>query len=84
MIDRLNNVELLIMLSDDVCAQGDELSGEMFVRGRAHVLRFRELSAMLDKARRLLDKAAAVQSVPPARQTRRLDTASGVNAAGCD
>jgi hypothetical protein len=54
MADRLNNVELLVMLSEDVCSQGDELSREIFERGRAHAQRVQEMRAMLDKASSLL------------------------------
>lgn len=56
MADRLNNIELLIMLSEDVCSQGDELTAEMVQRGRAHAQRVQELTGMLDKARALLDR----------------------------
>jgi hypothetical protein len=56
MSDRLNNIELLVMLSEDVCSQGDELSREIFERGRAHAQRVQELRAMLDKASALLSR----------------------------
>jgi hypothetical protein len=54
MADRLTNIELLLMLSEDVRAQGDELSSEMHGRGVAHARRVSELLAMLDKARSVL------------------------------
>jgi hypothetical protein len=54
MADRLSNIELLVMLSEDVCSQGDDLSREIFERGRAHAQRIRELRVMLDKANQLL------------------------------
>jgi hypothetical protein len=56
MSDRLSNVELLIMLSEDICGQGDELSKEMFERGQTHARRVLEMSKMLDKARGMLDR----------------------------
>lgn len=52
--DRLTNIELLLMLSEDVRSQGDELSQEMHSRGMAHARRVTELLAMLDKARSVL------------------------------
>lgn len=71
MADRLNNIELLIMLSEDVCSQGDELTAEMVQRGRAHAQRVQELTTMLDKARALLDRERQRFShyLPPARET---------------
>ena len=36
MADRLTNIEFLLMLSDDVKAQGDELTVEINQRGLAH------------------------------------------------
>jgi hypothetical protein len=54
MADRLTNIELLLMLSEDVRAQGDELSSEMRGRGMAHARRVADLLVMLDKARAVL------------------------------
>lgn len=54
MTDRLNNIELLVMLSEDIAIQGDELSREIFERGRTHAQRVQEMRAMLDKASSLL------------------------------
>jgi hypothetical protein len=42
MADRLSNIELLIMLSEDVKAQGDDLTVEINSRGRAHAQRVLE------------------------------------------
>jgi hypothetical protein len=54
MADRLTNIELLLMLSEDVRTQGDELSTEMHQRGMAHARRVGDLLVMLDKARAVL------------------------------
>lgn len=54
MADRLTNIELLLMLSEDVRTQGDELSSEMHGRGMAHARRVADLLVMLDKARAVL------------------------------
>lgn len=54
MADRLTNIELLLMLSEDVRAQGDELSSEMHGRATVHARRVSELLLMLDKARSVL------------------------------
>ena len=56
MTDRLTNIEFLLMLSDDVKAQGDELTIEINQRGAAHARRVLELIGMLDKARALLER----------------------------
>ena len=55
MNDRLTNVELLIMLSQDVKAQGDDLSREMTERGATHARRVLELIGMLDNAKAMLE-----------------------------
>jgi hypothetical protein len=81
MADRLNNVELLIMLSDDVRAQGDDLSKEMYERGRAHARRVQELSAMLVKAQELLEfeKRRFSQYLPPEPLQRGENIAASEN-----
>ena len=56
MQDRLTNIELLLMLSEDVKSQGDELSAEMTQRGAAHAHRVMELLNMLDRARFILEQ----------------------------
>jgi hypothetical protein len=56
MADRLTNIELLIMLSEDVKSQGDELSTEMHQRCATHARRVGELRAMLDKARDMMEQ----------------------------
>lgn len=56
MTDRLTNIEFLLMLSDDVKAQGDELTVEINSRGAAHARRVLELIGMLEKARALLER----------------------------
>ena len=55
MSDRLTNVELLIMLSQDVKAQGDDLSREMTERGASHARRVIELLGMLENAKAMLE-----------------------------
>ena len=74
MADRLTNIEFLLMLSDDVKAQGDDPSAEMHRQGTAHARRVMELIAMLEKARVLLDRerqrfsAYLPREVDPQRQ----------------
>lgn len=52
MTDRLTNIEFLLMLSDDVKAQGDELTIEINARGLAHARR------LLENVKRLEDALA--------------------------
>jgi hypothetical protein len=72
MADRLTNIELLLMLSEDVRAQGDELSSEMHQRGMAHARRVGDLLVMLDKARGvLLQEKSRYQQYFPREETRQ-------------
>jgi hypothetical protein len=72
MADRLTNIELLLMLSEDVRAQGDELSSEMHGRGVAHARRVADLLVMLDKARAvLLQEKQRYQQYFPREETRQ-------------
>jgi len=73
MADRLTNIELLLMLSEDVRAQGDDLSSEMHQRGMAHARRVGELLAMLDKARSVLlqEKSRYQQYFPREHEQRQ-------------
>jgi hypothetical protein len=73
MADRLTNIELLLMLSEDVRAQGDELSSEMHARGMAHARRVADLLNMLDKARGVLlqEKSRYQQYFPREREERQ-------------
>lgn len=49
-----DKIELLLMLSEDVKAQGDDLSAEMLMKGAAHARRIEELWNMLQRAMQLL------------------------------
>ena len=42
MIDRITNVDFLLMLSDDLKQEGDQLTIEINARGRAHAQRLAE------------------------------------------
>lgn len=50
MTDRLTNIEFLLMLSDDVKQQGDELTIEINSRGLAHARRLLENINRLENA----------------------------------
>jgi len=78
--DRLTNIELLLMLSEDVRTQGDELSSEMHARGMAHARRVGELLAMLDKARGVLlqEKQRYAQYFPREEQRQTLPDESNI------
>lgn len=80
MTDRLTNIELLLMLSEDVRSQGDELSTEMHARGMAHARRVTELLAMLDKARGVLmqERQRYSQYFPREEQRQSLPDESNV------
>jgi hypothetical protein len=56
MTDRLHNVEVLLMLSEDARVQGDELSAEMHRMGVAHARKVADLLGMVDKARVMLER----------------------------
>ena len=72
MAARLTNIELLLMLSEDVRAQGDELSSEMHQRATVHARRVSELLVMLDKARAvLLQEKQRYQQYFPREETRQ-------------
>lgn len=45
-----DKIELLLMLSEDVKAQGDDLSAEMLAKGAAHARRVEELWNLLQRA----------------------------------
>jgi len=51
MADRLTNVELLLMLSEDNVANNQDWSREVWKEGEARAKKVRELMGMLDKAR---------------------------------
>jgi hypothetical protein len=77
MADRLTNIELLLMLSEDVRAQGDELSSEMHQRGMAHARRVGDLLVMLDKARAvLLQEKQRYQQYFPREEQRQVSDES--------
>lgn len=56
MADRLTNIELLVLMTEDLKNQGDELTVEINSRGAAHARRVVELLAMLEKAHHLLER----------------------------
>jgi hypothetical protein len=55
-MNRLNNIEMLIMLSEDVRAQGDDLSSEMFQRGREQAMKLSQMKKMLEEALTAVDR----------------------------
>jgi hypothetical protein len=74
MADRLTNIELLIMLSEDVRAQGDDLTAEMHQRGQAHARRVVELLTMLERARTsLLQERDRYSHYLPANRQERAE-----------
>lgn len=93
MSDRMNNIEMLLMLSDDLRAQGDDLSAEMRARGIAHAQKVEHLLGMLAKATQMLERERqrfssylprengqtqhAPPQQPPAPRIRKLETANG-------
>ena len=56
MNDRISNIELLCMLSQDLQSEGDHLTQEINSRGAAHARRVIELIGMLHKALSLLER----------------------------
>jgi hypothetical protein len=54
MTDRLSNIELLVLLSEDIAAEGDDLKREIFQREQAYSRRLREMRSLLNKANGLL------------------------------
>jgi len=58
MADRLTNVELLLMLSEDVKADNEDWSRDVWKEGAARARKVNELLRMLDNARQLLEQEA--------------------------
>ena len=64
-----DKIELLLMLSEDVKAQGDDLSAEMIAKGAAHARRVEELYGMLQRAMSMLEvERQKFQKYLPVRQ----------------
>jgi hypothetical protein len=58
MADRLTNVELLVMLSEDNVADNQDWSREVWKEGAVRARKVHELLRMLDKAREQLEVEA--------------------------
>jgi hypothetical protein len=55
MADRLTNIELLVMLSEDVKADNDDWAQGVYQEGAARARRVLELMNMLEKAKQILE-----------------------------
>jgi hypothetical protein len=55
MADRLTNIELLVMLSEDVKADNDDWAQGVYQEGAARARRVLELMSMLEKAKSILE-----------------------------
>jgi hypothetical protein len=75
MADRLTQVELLLMLSENEKAQNDDWAAQMREEAAARARRITELLMMLDKAREILEQEqrrfAQLLHRPEAQQVMR-------------
>lgn len=77
MSDRMTNIELLLMVAQDLKAQGDDLSHEISEKGKTHYERVISLLGRLDQAKAMLEmeRQRFAWTVPRQRQDQALGQA---------